>query len=170
MSLQSNTTAAFARAAAECKSLRTLINNNSASLTGLNTVAQTDLVSAINELVADLTVVRNNGATINDASTSSASETFSVDKIIQLVTDVKAEILGGADSAQDTLQELKDYLDSGQAADVTALANRLRVDTAAQGLTSSQKQNARTNIDVFSMAEIGDVNADFVATFEAALV
>jgi hypothetical protein len=66
---------------------------------------------------------------------------------------------------------------NGNAADLaaltitTALGNRVRVDTAAQGLTAQQKTNARTNIgaDVTS-TETGNTDADLVAAFNAALV
>ncbi len=170
MSLQANVTAAFARVGTESKALRTLINGNSADLAALPTTNKSNLVAALTELAADIAALQAGGATINDAETTSTTETYSIDKILQLIVDAKAEILGGAASAHDTLQELKDYVDSGQAVDVTALANRLRVDTAAQGLTGTQQQNARTNINVFSQAEIGDVNSDFEATFVAALV
>lgn len=150
------------------KATRTLVNGNAADLSGLATTAKNNLVAAINE-VRGMVVALGTPATINDASASSTSQTYSIDKIKQLDADLKSEILGAAGAAYDTLEELKAYVDSGQAGDVTALANRLRVDTAAQGLNSTQKQNARTNIDVFSTTEIGDVNTDFAAAFTAAL-
>lgn len=85
----------------------------------------------------------------------------------------KNDLVNGAPGLLDTLDELAAALgdDPNFAATVnTALGNRVRTDTAAQGLTETQKNNARTNIDVYSKTEIGDVNADFVATFEAGLV
>ena len=150
------------------KATRTLLNGNAADLSALTTTAKNNLVAAINELKASITAI-GTPATINDASASSTTQTYSVDKIKQLDADLKSEILGAAGAAYDTLEELKAYVDSGQAGDLTALGNRLRVDTAAQGLNSTQKQNARTNIDVYSTAEIGDPTTDFAAAFTAAL-
>lgn len=84
-----------------------------------------------------------------------------------------AAIVDSAPATMDTLNELAAALgdDPNFATSMsTALGNRVRTDTNAQGLDSTQKQNARTNIDVYSTAEIGSVTSDFVATFEAALV
>lgn len=82
------------------------------------------------------------------------------------------DLVNGAPGLLDTLDEIAAALgdDPNFATTVTtALGNRVRTDTAAQGLDATQKNNARTNIDVYSKAEIGDINADFVATFEAGL-
>lgn len=84
-----------------------------------------------------------------------------------------AALVNSSPAALDTLKELSDALggDANFAATTaTALGNRVRVDTASQGLDSTQKNNARTNIDVYSKTEIGDPTTDFVATFEAGLV
>lgn len=152
------------------KASKTLINGNVADLSALTTATKTNLVAAINELQAEITAVAGaSGAAINDGSVASLTETYSITKILDLLVAVKAEILGGALAAQDTLAELKAYVDSGQGADVTALANRLRID-AAQGLTAPQRQFGRDNLDVYSKAEIGNVETDFAATFAAGLV
>lgn len=89
---------------------------------------------------------------------------------------LKAEILGAAGAAYDTLEELKTYVDALDTADegqigaiTTALASRVRTDTAAQGLDATQQSNARTNISVYSKVEIGDPETDFVAVFNTAL-
>jgi hypothetical protein len=84
-----------------------------------------------------------------------------------------AALIDGAPGLLDTLNEIAAALgdDPNFATTITtALAKRVRVDTAAQGLTAQEQLNARTNIDVYSKAEIGDVNTDFVAVFEAGLV
>jgi hypothetical protein len=85
---------------------------------------------------------------------------------------LKAEILGaGVPGALDTLDELAAALadDASFSATVTtALANRVRVDTAAQGLTTTQQGNARTNIDVYSKTEIGNPETDLVALYTTA--
>jgi hypothetical protein len=86
---------------------------------------------------------------------------------------VKAEILGAATpAALDTLDELAAALgdDANFAATTTtALGNRVRHDTAAQGLTTTQQGNARTNIAAIAAADIGDPETDFVAVFNTAL-
>jgi len=52
MSLASQISALATRAAAESKALRTLISGNAADLSALNTTATSNLVAAINEMVA----------------------------------------------------------------------------------------------------------------------
>ena len=153
------------------KAQKTLINGNVADLNALTTTAKANLVAAINELDADIqALAAAGGATINDASNASLTQTYSITKIQQLLTDAKAEILGGAAAAYDTLQELKAYVDSGAAADLTALANRLRIDVNTQGLTAQQKQNGQDNLEVYSRTQIGGPDTNFVNTFNAALV
>lgn len=46
------------------------------------------------------------------------------------------------------------HMEDGISANDTALGNRVRTDTNAQGLGTSQKRNARTNIDAPSTAEL----------------
>lgn len=165
------------RMGTEAKALRTLLNNNGADLASLTTTQKTNLVAAINEVMVridDLQAAA--GATINDAATSSTTQTWSVTKIASQINStaatVKAEILGGAGPAYDTLQELKDLLDGAEtdlATFTTALGNRVRVDVNNQGLSEVQKGNARTNIGAASAADIGATDVNLVAVFEAAL-
>lgn len=172
---------AMTRVATECKSLRTLINGNAADLATLKTTGKTNLVVAINEL-KDLcdSLAASGGATINDATRTSATQTWSINKIVaefdltsQAITDavggMKDEILGGAGEAYDTLQELKSLLDSEAGTLTAALGNRVRTDTAAQGLTTQQKQNARTNIDAYGSTELGNPDTNLVTVFETGL-
>lgn len=163
------------RIATECKSIRTLLNGNAADNTALITTAKNNLVAAINEVKTQVNAL-GSGVTINDSATSSSTATYSIDKIKSSIADtaaaVKTEILGGAGAAYDTLKELQDLLTGEQTAiDAinTALGNRVRTDTAAQGLTSVQKQNARTNIDAYGSVEIGNPDTNFVTTFESGL-
>lgn len=151
------------RIATECKSIRTLLNGNAADLSALQTTAKTNLVAAINEVNA-----KPSGATIND-STTAVGSTWSSTKIAAERAAVKAEILGAAGAAYDTLEELKAYADSGQAADQVALGNRVRFD-ASQTLTAPQKAQAKTNIDAYGNLELGNPDTDLVAVFNAALV
>lgn len=93
----------------------------------------------------------------------------------QSAADVDARIsglIGGAPAALDTLGEIAAKLAEGDGVDagvVTALGNRVRVD-AAQSFTEPEKLQARSNIDVYSKAEIGNPETNLVAVFEAALV
>lgn len=83
-----------------------------------------------------------------------------------------ADLVNGSPGAFDTLKELADALggDPNFATTIsTALGNRLRVD-AAQTLTEPQKSQGRSNLDVYSKAEIGNPETDLVSVFEAALV
>ena len=100
-------------------------------------------------------------------SVYSSSETDSA------IATATSALVDSAPSALDTLNELAAALgdDANFAATTsTALGNRVRTDTASQGLNGTQQSNARTNISVYSTTEIGDPTTDFVATFEAALV
>ena len=85
---------------------------------------------------------------------------------------LKAEILGaGVPAALDTLDELAAALadDASFSATITtSLANRVRTDTAAQGLTGTEQTNARTNIAAVDSAAIGNADADLVALYTAA--
>ena len=161
------------RMSTEDKALRTLINANAADLSALSTTAKGNLVAALNELKTTIdSVASSGGATINDASASSTTQTYSITKIRDLVTTSIAVLTAGAPTALDTLDELAAALgdDANFAATITtALGNRVRTDTPAQGLTTQQKTNARTNIDAVGTAEIGNPDTNFVTTFEAGL-
>lgn len=183
MSLQTRLGDLITALGTDYKQLRTWITGSSSgNLTGLTTTDKSSLVAAINEVDA------------SGGSTDPASET--VAGIVELATlaevgtgtdtsravtpagvrqeriALKAEILGaGVPAALDTLDELAAALAddaSYSAAVTTALGNRVRVDTAAQGLTSTEKGNARTNIDVYSKTEIGDPDTDLAAAYAAA--
>ena len=164
------------RVATECKTLRTAINGNVADLAALTTTAKANLVAALNEVRA-MVVAIDLTDLIDDTAGAGGDITWSVDKIAAELAAtgaaVKAEILGGASAAYDTLLELQAYLE-GDGASIatinTALANRVRTDTAAQGLTAPQQANARTNIGAQAAAEIGNPDTNFVTTFEAGLV
>lgn len=166
------------RMGTESKALRSILNGNATDLAALSTVNKTNLVTAINEIVANMTEIQGSvGAAINDGATSSTTQTWSVTKIAATIastaTATKAEILGGAGPAYDTLQELKAMLDEADAdlaTFTTALGNRVRVDTNAQGLTAQQQGNARTNIGAVAAADVGNTDENLVAVFEAALV
>lgn len=169
------------RIATECKSIRTLVNGNAVDNAALLTTAKSNLVAAINELHADIDQLASAaGATINDSSTASTTQTWSITKLVSefattstaiddAVAAAKAEILGGAGAAYDTLAELKALLDTEAGTLTTALGLRVRVDVNNQGLTTQQKQNARTNIDAYGVTELGNPDTNLVTVFETGL-
>jgi len=171
MSLATNLTDLATRVATECKAIRTLVNGNAADLSALNTTAKANLVAAVNELKAGLDSAAGGAAGINDAATETTS-TWSSSKISSQLTANLNAVLDGAPAALDTLNELAAAIgdDANFAATVTtALGNRVRTDTAAQGLTTTQQANARTNIDAASATDMGNPATDFVAVFNAGL-
>ncbi len=207
MSLAQKLLDAVTRVATEFKTVKTKISgNNAGDLTGLQTTAKSNLVAAINEVLAaignagngDMTKAiydqNNNGvvdnaealggtaagqyalktyadAKINDTA-SSTTTTYSSDKVINLLTTLKNEILGGASAAYDTLLEIQNAL-TGDDADIASLLSavnaRVRFD-AAQALTTVEQGQARANIGAASAVAVGDTEQDLVAAFEAALV
>lgn len=164
------------RIATETKSIRTLLNGNAGSNVALITINKSNLVAAINELKTEVdSLAASGGATINDASTASTTQTYSVTKIVTSINEaraaVKAEILGGAGAAYDTLQELKDLLDGAETdltSLTTALGNRLRFD-AAQTLTAAQKVQVNANAGSAALVDTGNLDTNLVTVFEAGL-
>ncbi|PWK27034.1 hypothetical protein LV89_01846 [Arcicella aurantiaca] len=135
---------------------------NQGNLSALVTTEKTNLVGAINEVA--------NATTLIDDVTPSASKTYSSNKIQSVVsaaaTATKNELLGGASSAFDTLQEIESRLGSDNnsiGSLLTAVGFRVRFD-APQTLTAAQITQVNANLG------IGEPNTDFVATFNAALV
>lgn len=128
------------------------------SLAALNTTQKSSLVGAINELQA----LAGGGAVIDDTA-ASAGKAYSSAKVVQLLADLKSQILGGASSAYDTLLEIEQKLgadDSAIAGLLTAVNNRVSY-ADAQTLTTSQKAQACANIG------IGDPETNFVAVYNA---
>lgn len=133
-------------------------------LATLTTTQKGNLVAAINELKAGLGSI-DLTAIINDAAGAGVTDkTWSADKIISSLNQLKADIVNGAPAAYDTLKEISDYLaanDSALDSLLTAINNRVRYD-AAQTLTTEQKLTACTNIGV------GNPEVDLVAAYVAA--
>ena len=110
MSLATNITNLATRVATEVKALRTLINGNGADLSALNTTAKSNLVAAINELVA---AVGGAGATIDDGQISTLtvwSSDKTDDEIDDRISTAITELLGAAPAELDTLKEIADKL------------------------------------------------------------
>ena len=157
------------RVATECKSIRTLVNGNAADLSSLTTTAKGNLVAALNELKAAVDA-SGAGVAINDATTS-LTATWSSTKISGEITGALNALTSGAPTALDTLDELAAALgdDANFASTITtALGNRVRVD-AAQGLTTPQQTQARSNIGAQEAALIGDPDTNYVTTFNTGL-
>lgn len=174
--LQVRLTDLATRVATEIKTLRTLLNGNVADNSALITTTKTNLVAAINEVKTQANALAaSGGALINDSSTASTVETYSITKILAEIADaraaLKAEILGGASAAFDTLKELEDYLANSTGeltAITTALGNRLRFD-AAQSLTAPQRVQGNANLGSLSLVQSGDPDTNLVTIFEAGL-
>ena len=166
MSLQVRIESLVLRLAAEFKTIYGQVG----TLANLSTTDKTNLVSSINELRSQILVLA--GITvIDDANSAATSTTFSASKITGLLDALKADLLGGADAAFDTLKELQTAIlsdESGIAALLTAVDKRVRFD-ATQSLTAPEQTQARQNIGAIAAAAIGDPETDFVLVFEAAL-
>jgi hypothetical protein len=100
---------------------------------------------------SDLTV-ENDLIVRNQIRTVFATESF--------VQQAVNELIGAAPEALNTLQELAAALNNDENFATTLLSaitnadNAVRFDTASQNLTEQQKQNARTNIDAVSAADV----------------
>lgn len=171
MTFGDNLVAGLQTLTAAVRANRVLLNGNAANLTALTTTNKGNLVLAINELVTRLGSATGG---VNDA-TVSTSTVYSSQKVVDLLTQYKNDLLGGAGAAYDTLKELQDLMAADDTADNafvnatnTALGNRVRYDTA-QTLTAQQKVVANSNIGSVSLVDFGDPNTDFVAVVTAAL-
>lgn len=203
------------RIAKECK----LIYIKLGDTTQLNTDNAESLVKAINSLKtnfdnamlainansadidaaeAAITALQERLNTIINDTLASTTTVYSSSKVDSEITkakqEVKNDLLGGAGTAYDTLNELAELIESNQDA-ITALQNlaagHVEYDDA-QELTDAQKKQARDNINAVSQdeidfsaieaiiasnksevdtlkADIGDLNTNFVTTFEAEL-
>ena len=196
MSLATRLSDLATRIATEMKSLRTLINGNALDLSSLTTTTKTNLVAAINELVA---AMGDAGASIDDATISTLavwSSNKTDDEIDTRVSAAVNALLDGAPTAYDTLKELSDKLgseDSAIAELVTSIAGKAD-DTAVVKLTGNQSVGGVKTFtsapvvpdDSFAIAKIvglitalgnkvdstavGNTDINLVTVFEAGLV
>jgi len=166
MSLQVRIESLVLRLAAEFKTIYGQVG----TLANLSTTDKTNLVSSINELRSQISVLA--GITvIDDANSAATATTFSASKITGLLDALKADLLGGADAAFDTLKELQTAIlsdESGISALLSAVDKRVRFD-AAQSLTAPEQTQARQNIGAIAAAAVGDPETNYVAVFETAL-
>ncbi len=162
MSLATRIESLVIRVAQEFNDVRAKAGN----LANLTTTDKSNLVAAINELQAAVAA----SSAIDDAQIST-STTYSSSKIVTLLDALKAEILGGADDAYDTLLEIQQLLQNGTSgldALLAAVNNRVRFD-AAQSLTVAEQLQARSNIGAVAATDVGNTDTDFVAVFVGAL-
>lgn len=165
MSLQSQVSNLVVRVATECKAIRAVTGDKAS----LSTTDKTSLVAAINELKTALGAASQ---ILDSAGGGDTGHTWSADKIVGQLAQVKSDILSGAPAAYDTLLEIANKLSSDDGAIaglLTAVGNRVAYDQA-QTLTAPQKAQAIANIGAVSAVDVGDTAANFVATFEAALL
>src|SRR5210317_1786579 len=113
-------------------------------------------------------IVLPSGSTISGGTGNLATESY--------VDTAVANVIDSAPGALDTLNELAAALgdDANYASTTTtALSNRLRIDTNAQGLTSTQKSNAITNLGLSTVATSGSYtdlsNTSSVVTLSGSL-
>lgn len=146
----------FAQITTLLKQVNNTLKSNQGDLLQLTTTQKSSLVAALNEIHS---LVSSNQS-ISDGTTTT-SKTWSSTKISTEITKAINNLINGADVSSDTLKELADK--------ITALAqadNGLVSAKISQSFTASEKLQARNNIDVYSKAEIGDINTNFVATID----
>ena len=144
----------FAQITMLLKQVNNTLKGNQGDLTNLSTADKTSLVNALNELKTTI----DNKSSIND-SQATTTNTWSATKISNEITTAIANLINGADVSSDTLKELADKI-----ATLAQSDNGLVSANQAQVFTAAQKLQARDNIDVYSKAEIGDINTNFVTT------
>lgn len=165
MSLETRITSLATTIAAEVNQ----INTNAGALASLTTTNKASLVAALNELKAALDAI--DAAAINDASSSSTTETWSINKISLEISNAVDAIIDGAPGALDTLNEIAAALqdDAGTVTDIlSAQAKRVAVDQV-QSFTGPEQSQARTNIGAVGTADAGDTDRDFASDFTGAL-
>ena len=144
----------FAQITTLLKQVDNTLKGNQGDLTKLSTADKTSLVNALNELKSTI----DNKSAINDNQTTTAN-TWSATKISNEITTAITNLINGAGASSDTLKGLADKIAALAQAD-----NGLVSTDQAQDFTEQQKAQARNNIDVYSKAEIGDINTNFVTT------
>lgn len=193
MSLATNVSNLATRIATEVKAIRTLVNGNATDLSSLTTTTKTNLVAAINEVAAAVSI--SAGASINDATTSTSS-VWSSSKTNSAITAAVADVVNAAPTALDTLNELAAALgDDANFASTVTTAIGLKADsTEVVKLTGAQTvagvktfssapvvpdasfaiakvSGLQTALDgKASTTDVGDTTTNFVTTFEAGLV
>ncbi|MBF6326608.1 hypothetical protein IU451_29350 [Nocardia cyriacigeorgica] len=143
----------------------------------LGTTSSTAKAGDYQPTAANISDSTATGRAVLTAASAGAARTalgvYSTGETDSAISTAVAGLVDAAPGTLDTLNELAAALgdDPSFATTInTALGNRVRVDTAAQGLTALQQGNARTNIGAVATADVGDTSTDYVAIFEAALL
>ena len=144
----------FAQITTLLKQVNNTLKGNQGDLTKLSTADKTSLVNALNELKTSI-----DNKTLIDDSQATTGNTWSATKISNEITTAITKLINGADVSSDTLKKLADKI-----ASLVQTDNGLVSTNLAQPFTVAQKLQARNNIDVYSKAEIGDINTNFVTT------
>jgi len=159
-------------------------NGKIGDVTTLTTTANGNIVLAINEVRSAITAAQDAAAELINDDLKSLTTVYSSTKTDQQIKVAVDAVVDGASDALNTLKELSAALgdDASFASKVTgSLSKRVAVD-APQTFSTAELLQGRTNLDVFSKAEvtamvkavtdtIGDVSTlDAVAAFDAALV
>ena len=178
MSLQTNLQDLATRIATECKALRTLMNGNAVDLSALNTTTKTNLVSAINEVLAaaggvtDLSIGTNNTTTLQIVSSSGQNVTISGATALLAGLMVSADktkldgIAAGAtaNSADATLLARANHTGTQPSSTISDF------NTAVNALIAAVVDSAPAALDTLNelAAALGD-DANFAATINTAL-
>lgn len=140
-------------------------------LTSLSTTAKGNLVVALNEVFA---MAQSSGASVIDDVTTSASKTYSSNKIGSQLTAaidaLRSELRAGAGAALDTFAEFAAALNNDAtfaSTMATSLSKRVRAD-AVQSFSLAEKLQARQNMDAYGAVELGNPDTDLVAAYVAA--
>lgn len=136
------------------KQVNNTLKGNQGDLTKLNTADKTSLVNALNEVKGLISSI----SSVNDSQTTT-SNTWSATKISNEITTAITNLINGADASSDTLKDLADKITALVQADSNLVSAG-----QPQSFTAQQKAQARNNIDVYSKAEVGDINTNFVTT------
>lgn len=172
MTLEERLNALATAIGADHKATRLIIGD----ITALATADKSSVVKAVNELKAAVDgLAGGGGAPIDDnAGDGDTTSTWSADKIHDMIElakqAVKDDLTAGAGAALDTLNELAEALgnDPNFAQTIaTGLGKRVRVDDV-QTFSEAEKTQGRQNIGAYGSAEIGNPDADLVATYTTA--
>jgi hypothetical protein len=121
-----------------------------------------DVEAALAEVRVVADAAAGGGVAINDGLTNS-TDAWSSQKITDYTAAGIAALVDSSPGTLDTLNELAAAIgdDANFATTMTtALGNRLRIDTAAQGLTAQQKADGLTNLGIVASSQnfAGDFN------------
>ena len=144
----------FAQITTLLKQVNNTLKGNQGDLTKLSTADKTSLVNALNELKTTI----DTKTSINDSQNTTVN-TWSATKISNEITTAITNLINGTDASSDTLKELADKIAALAQADNGLVSAKI-----SQSFTAPEKLQARNNIDVYSKAEIGDINTNFVTT------